>query len=172
MAHKEQIEYCKYVKSIYPEYFVNKKVLDVGSLDINGNNRFLFKDCDYTGLDLCAGRNVDIVMPVHKFKGKNIYDVVICTEILEHDKYYKRSLKMMFKLLKSGGLLIITAATDGREEHGVYNNKPEDSPLTNDYYKNITKDMLLKGLGITLTNFTTYSINVYKTDIRFFGIKV
>lgn len=171
MAHKEQIAYCEYVKSIYPEYFCNKKVLDVGSLDINGNNRNLFENCEYTGLDLCAGLNVDIVMPIHKYKKENIYDVVICTEMLEHDKYYERSLKRIFKLLKSNGLLIITAASKGREKHGIYDNKPEDSPLTNDYYRNVSKSMLLKGLGLSFYKFITYFIDVYKTDIRFYAIK-
>ena len=52
MAHQEQINFCLYVKEKYPTFFNNKKVLDVGSGDINGNNRYLFEDCDYFGCDV------------------------------------------------------------------------------------------------------------------------
>lgn len=45
MAHKTQILWCKKIKKEYPQYFVSKRVLDIGSLDINGNNRGLFEDC-------------------------------------------------------------------------------------------------------------------------------
>jgi hypothetical protein len=35
-----------FCKNILPDFFINKRVLDVGSGDINGNNRFLFENCD------------------------------------------------------------------------------------------------------------------------------
>lgn len=41
--HKEQINYCLSIKNKYPELFKGK-ILDCGSLDINGNNRYLFED--------------------------------------------------------------------------------------------------------------------------------
>ena len=37
MAHKEQWVFCGQVKGLHPEYFENKKVLDIGSFDVNGN---------------------------------------------------------------------------------------------------------------------------------------
>ena len=39
MAHKEQRDFCFRVKNIYPDFFKNKKVLDIGSLDVNGNSK-------------------------------------------------------------------------------------------------------------------------------------
>ena len=42
MAHKEQWVFCGKVKGLHPEYFENKKVLDIGSFDVNGNEEFLF----------------------------------------------------------------------------------------------------------------------------------
>ena len=47
MAHKEQRDFCLRVKEKYPEFFKDKKVLDIGSLDINGSNRDLFENCNY-----------------------------------------------------------------------------------------------------------------------------
>lgn len=52
MAHPEQVEFCTRIKNKFPDFFKNKNVLDVGSLDINGNNRYLFQNCSYTGVDV------------------------------------------------------------------------------------------------------------------------
>ena len=52
----------KYLKEVNPG-----KVLDVGSQDINGSYRPIFEamNWSYTGLDVCRGKNVDIVAPNH-----------------------------------------------------------------------------------------------------------
>ena len=61
MSHVQQIEYVTSIKSNYLDYFKNKKVLEIGSLDINGSVRTFFENCDYTGLDVGEGKGVDIV---------------------------------------------------------------------------------------------------------------
>ena len=71
MAHTNQILYCESVKTKYPQFFKNVKVLDIGSLDINGSNRYLFEDCDYLGIDVGEGRNVDLVCVGHEFEVPN-----------------------------------------------------------------------------------------------------
>lgn len=157
--HTEQIEFCQQILIKYPYHFQNVKVLDVGSQDINGNNRYLFTNCNYLGLDIGPGKNVDIVAPVHeyynnqwlRYKGPNNeyitqYNTIISTEMLEHDKYWLQSIQAMYKLLAPGGLLLITAAGKNRAEHGTARTTPEASPHTTDYYKNITIPMLQKAL--------------------------
>jgi SAM-dependent methyltransferase len=89
--------------------------------------------------------------------------------MLEHDEYFAASLNAMFKLLKPGGLLLLTAAGHGREEHGTLNRAPKSSPGTHDYYRNIDVTMLMQGLD--LTKFSWYEISYINTDIRFAGIK-
>ena len=59
--HLEAKEFTLFVKDILGDYFINKKVLDVGSGDINGNNRYLFEECEYEGNDVCQANNVTIV---------------------------------------------------------------------------------------------------------------
>ena len=76
MAHTEQRNFCKSVKAKYPDFFKNKKVLDIGSLDINGSNRDLFENCDYIGLDVGEGKNVDIISIGHLF----IYSIKSCED--------------------------------------------------------------------------------------------
>lgn len=44
MAHKEQREFILKVKRMFPDFFREKFVLDIGSLDINGSNLSVFKN--------------------------------------------------------------------------------------------------------------------------------
>lgn len=62
------------------------KILDVGSLDVNGSLRDVFGAWDYTGLDIAAGRNVDVVtkdLYTFPFSGA-AFDVVVSSNCLEH----------------------------------------------------------------------------------------
>jgi hypothetical protein len=47
MAHNQQWDFCKKVKSKFPNNFNNIKVLDIGAFDVNGNEAFLFDDCEF-----------------------------------------------------------------------------------------------------------------------------
>ena len=75
MAHPEQAVFCNSVKNQFSQKFSNADVLDIGSLDINGNNRYLFSNCTYTGVDIGQGKNVDVVSKGHEFSVLNM----ICT---------------------------------------------------------------------------------------------
>ena len=148
--HPEQQIFCLEVKMKFPPWplrspFHQAKVLDCGSLDINGNNRFLFSECDYIGIDVVFGPNVTCKFPIHKYSGNDeAYDTIICTETLEHDMYWQESLRAMYRMLKPGGLLIITCATLERPEHGTPLYDPDASgtsqiPEMADYYRNLNE---------------------------------
>lgn len=154
--HEEQIDFCKTIKSKYPEYFINKKVLDIGSLDVNGNNRYLFQNCEYIGVDVAPGKNVDAVTPGHLYDAPDSsFDFVISTECFEHDMFYDLTLKNIVRVLKSGGMFLFTCAAPGREEHGTRRTRPQDSPLTSsineewsDYYHNVSEKDLRNSLDL------------------------
>lgn len=167
--HKEVRVFCEHIREKHPHLFTGKKVLDCGSLDINGNNRYLFTDCEYTGIDLCPGANVDAISNVSKYKPSGTFDVVISTEMLEHDKDWLKSLKNMVRLTNPSGLLLLTAAGKNRPVHGTALEHPKDSPMTHQYYKNITVEMLIRAIDLDL--FSWFEISYRKTDIRFAGIK-
>jgi len=143
MAHKEQRQFLLSVKEQFPERFVNCSVLDIGSLDINGNNRYLFSDYTYIGLDIGEGKNVDLVCRGHEYKSEKQFDIVISTECFEHDEFWDSTIENAIKLTKNGGMFLFTCATTGRLEHGTRKTSPMDSPFTsqieNDYYKNLTE---------------------------------
>ena len=177
MSHKQQQEYCTSIKSRFKNFFINKKVLDCGSLDINGSNRYLFDDCSYTGIDIGEGNNVDVVSLIHEFnESDSTYDTIISTECFEHDMYYKESIKNIIRLLKPGGMFLFTCATTGRPEHGTLRTSKKDSPLStgewSNYYKNLTEQDIREIINIEeIFELFEFSIDTEHKDLFFFGIK-
>ncbi|MFA5817188.1 MAG: class I SAM-dependent methyltransferase [Bacteroidales bacterium] len=167
--HKRVKDFILGIKQIHPEFFRDADVLDCGSLDVNGNNRPFFIDSHYTGIDIVDGKNVDVVTRVCDYTPNKLFDVVISTEMLEHDESFDESLQKMFWFLRPGGLLIITAAGLGREEHGTTNHHPKDSPLTHDYYQNL--DAVDFTAWLPTDFFSEWQLSHINTDIRFYGIK-
>lgn len=169
--HPEVSNFIESVKQKHPTYFKDQKVLEVGSLNINGTIRSLFKDCNYLGIDIGEGPGVDMVIPIHELSWPFTFDVVVSTEMLEHDIHWKSSLESMYNNLKHGGLLILTCAGPARQEHGTTRTTPGDSPFTNEYYRNIDIDDFISILPANL--FSESAINLVRanTDLVFYGIK-
>lgn len=125
MAHAAQLQFVQRVKALHNPYFADKKVLEVGSLNVNGSIRPYFRRCEYTGIDYVDGPGVDIPVPikqyVHTYRPDNPpgFDVVACCEVLEHDPMAFESLELMFRVLRPGGLFIMTCANEARPEHGT-----------------------------------------------------
>jgi 2-polyprenyl-3-methyl-5-hydroxy-6-metoxy-1,4-benzoquinol methylase len=178
MAHKEQQDFCMGVKSLHANLFKDVNVLDIGSLDINGNNRYLFENYTYTGVDLALGNNVDVVSKGHEFKSDVLYDVVISTECFEHDKMWRETVLNCIKLVKPGGLLLFTCATTGRPEHGTQRSQTNwASPFTTkewneEYYQNLTEEDFRKVFNPNeIFSEYGFSVNTVSKDLYFYGIK-
>lgn len=177
MAHLEQKVFCNSVVNKYPNYFKNKNVLDVGSLDINGNNRYMFTDCNYIGIDLGEGRNVDVVCEGQHYDAPDSsFDTIVSTECFEHDMYYDKTIYNIIRILKSDGMFIFTCATTGRKEHGTKRSNSCDAPLLKDdwadYYKNLTESDILEILDVKyIFKEYEFSVNENSKDLYFWGIK-
>jgi SAM-dependent methyltransferase len=181
MAHPQQQAFCESVKKRFPQYFSGTMVLDIGSLDINGNNQVLFDaDSLYLGIDVAAGRNVDIVCPAHELGlPAATFDTVVSTECLEHDMHWIQSLQNAIRMLRPGGLLLITCATTGRPEHGTRRTTPHDAPLLAkvndewaDYYCNLDENDIRAKIDVAeLFQFAEFSIGEETHDLYFFAIK-
>lgn len=169
--HTEPWELLKELKGKFPEYFHQKKVLEAGSLDINGSVRSFFTSCWYTGCDVGPGKGVDIVSPVHEIKAKEEFDVVVSTEMLEHDQFWKDSLAQMYENLKGGGLFIFSCAGPTRHEHGTRRTTPKDSPYTTDYYKNISIEDFESILPSSLFSLSRIYYLRNEADLIFWGLK-
>ena len=179
--HTEAKNFTHYVKNILPDFFNKKRVLDVGSGDINGNNKSLFIDCEYHGNDVIDAKNVTIVSKTKDLTfDDESFDTIISTECFEHDPEYKESLLKIYKMLKPGGLFLFTCASTNRPEHGTRRSGPMESYGTigniegmYDYYKNLTKADLDEVLHLddTFAVWDTY-YNSSSCDLYFMGLKV
>ena len=180
IMHQQAKDFLNFIKSILPEFFIGKQVLDVGSGDINGNNLYLFENCEYNGNDVIEAKNVTIVSKTKDLPFEdNTFDTIVSTECFEHDPEYEQSLQKIYKMLKSNGLLCFTCASTGRAEHGTMNSSPCDSYGTIgqlddmcDYYKNLTNVDINEALDLnsSFAFWDTY-YNPFSFDLYFVGIK-
>ena len=178
--HQQAKDFTVFVKKILHYFFIGKRVLDVGSGDINGNNRFLFENCEYDGNDVIKANNVTIVSKTKDLPFENnTFDTIISTECFEHDPEYKESFIKIYNMLKPDGLFCFTCASTGRPEHGTRRTTPKDSYGTignledmSDYYKNLTEIDLNEVLPLNnlFSVWDTYYNNNTK-DLYFVGIK-
>jgi SAM-dependent methyltransferase len=173
MAHRQQFDFVKGVAHLHPNNFHNAKVLEVGSLDINGSVRQFFKDCNYIGIDLGEGKGVDIVCTGQDYDAPdNEFDTVISCECFEHNPDWVATFTNMHRMAKPNGLIIMTCATTGRPEHGTKRTSPGDAPFCDDYYRNLTEQDFVDNLNID-NMFSTYEFGVgHETkDLYFYGVK-
>lgn len=175
MAHDAQLTFVAATKEFLPEYFSRKRVLEVGSRGFSGVRNF-FVDCDYIGLDVSPGSNVDIVCRGHDyFETTESFDVVVACECFEHDQFWLETFINMIRLCKCGGLIVFTCATTARGEHGTFRSAPESSGSTSvgwDYYRNLTRGDFTRSIDMD-KHFEFYGFfnNYHTQDLYFYGIK-
>jgi len=172
--HKEQREWCESLKEKFPDYFDTKRVLDIGSLDVNGTNRYLFKNSHYVGVDIVKGPGVDIVCPAHEVTGEK-YGVVLSTNAFEHDMFWFLTLEQMMRMVESGGLMFFSCSYSQRQ-HGTAVAKPKDSGTTKlvgdwrNYYRNLRVLDVYSVLNPE-RHFGSFMLGVTGRDLRFWGIR-
>ena len=178
--HWEARHFTMFVKQTLSDFFAIKRVLDVGSGDINGNNRYLFDNCHYDGNDVIKANNVTVVSKTKDLPFVNqLFDTIISTECFEHDPEYAESFVKIHNMLKPGGLFCFTCASTDRPEHGTRRTTPGDSYGTignlddmSDYYKNLTAQDVndVMPFDQLFSAWDAYYNNSSK-DLYFIGIK-
>jgi SAM-dependent methyltransferase len=177
MAHAEQLQFVKSVLFFTTPSFKQKKVIEIGSYDVNGTVRNLFSGTEYFGVDLVEGPGVDLVCEGGKVDYEsNTFDISISCECFEHNPYWVATFSNMHRLTKEGGLVMITVATTGREEHGTLRTSPVASPGTQslkwDYYKNLTEqDFHNQSEMKKMYENYLFISNNFSCDLYFLGIK-
>lgn len=106
------------VEDLKQSYALTGKILEIGSLDVNGTIRDLFPEAEYIGIDLVEGSGVDIVMDSHylEFDSEKFDGVIsICT--LPHDSQPFMTMNEIRRVLKPDGWLLINVASLHAPEH-------------------------------------------------------
>lgn len=172
MSHKEQQDFVLSVKNKFPSFFNKKRVLEVGSWNVNGTVRDFFTNCDYVGIDLAEGKDVDVVCAGHVYKNEIPFDVAISCECFEHNKYWLETFVNMISHVNKDGLIVMTCATTGRLERGTSTCAPECSMSMGefgDYYKNLTEEDFTNSLDMDFW-FDNWKFEVCGTDLYFYGV--
>lgn len=103
----------------------NKKILDIGSQNINGSLRdVLQSQHEYIGADFIAGNGVDIVMndPYCLPFADESVDVITSSSCFEHCDFFWLLFIEMLRVLKPNGICYINAPSNGS-----YHRFPVDS---------------------------------------------
>ena len=114
----------------------NKDVLELGSYDVNGTVRPYIeslKPASYVGVDIMAGPCVDVVCDaadlLNHFRPATI-DVLVTTEMLEHVRDWRRVIHNMKRVMRPGGLIVLTTRSRGFPLHDYpgdfWRYEPED----------------------------------------------
>jgi SAM-dependent methyltransferase len=96
-----------------------KRVLEIGSYDINGSARKcieFWQPAEYIGVDIEEGPGVDLVCDAAKLVDifpEESFDVVFSTELLEHVPNPKAVISNMKRLCKRNGTILITTRSRG-----------------------------------------------------------
>jgi SAM-dependent methyltransferase len=174
MAHPQQQNFIALIKSAFPGFFAGGRVLEIGSLDINGSVRSHFAAQEYIGLDVGPGPGVDVVCQGQNYDAQDgTFDVVVSCETMEHNPYWRETLANMLRLCRPGGLVLITCATTGRPEHGTRRTTPKDAPLIEwDYYGNRTAADFRRVLDLTApVTAAVFCIDMSFCDLFFAGFR-
>lgn len=142
MACGEQGEFIDIVKRHLPHFFSGARVVEMGSLDINGSVRGHFTGGQYVGVDLGPGPGVDLVACGHLLdEPSGSYDCAISANCFEHNPFWLETFINMLRFTREGGLVLFTCASIGFREHGTHRSAPEASPHTVGlgwhYYRNL-----------------------------------
>lgn len=171
--HENQKNICEDLRNALGEYFIDSKVLEIGSLDVNGNIKYLFNNCEYVGVDVVKGDNVDIVSIAHELDFESDFDVVFSCNSIEHDMHIEKTIDKMMDLCKAGGLIFVTTAMMG--EHGTKRSSPNDSGTSSlnnewaDYFKMYNMESF-KSL-FNIDEFSSCAFSQRGLDLVFWGIK-
>ena len=176
--HDQAVHFVNWAIRVLADRFRDGRVLESGSGDINGNNRRRVPHREYIGNDIAPGPNVDVVCETGKLSYPDEhFDLILSTEVLEHDMKIAESLKNSVRMLKPLGVLCITCASVGRAEHGTRRTSSSQSFTTklddgawNDYYENVTLKDIAKHIDLDQFVYRAY-YNAWSWDLYFVGIK-
>lgn len=102
----------QFVTDFFKDHTGFKNMLDVGARDVSSGHirNHVPRDIQYTGADMIAGDNVDVVVNTHELLTKfapGSFDVVTCFDTFEHDETFWISWEQMKQVVKKDGWILL-----------------------------------------------------------------
>ena len=122
--NKSVWKFAKKMIEDVPSLVKEIRVIELGSLNVNGSIRpLLRKKLEpefYVGVDAMPGPDVDVVWRAEQLDllyPKEIFHLVVTTEMLEHVRDWRRVIEILFYLCAPGGHILITTRSEGFPKH-------------------------------------------------------
>lgn len=113
----------RFVEDVAKNMATGISILDAGAGESVYKKHF--SHCNYKAIDLAVGEsrwnyaNLDYVGYLHEMPIENeVFDAVLCTQVLEHLEWPRESVKEMHRVLKPGGKLFMTVPM-AQDEHQI-----------------------------------------------------
>lgn len=157
--HDQVRDFLRRVRARWPEAVDGAAAVEFGAYNVNGSAREVLDASSlvsplspltpspnsgrggassWLGVDWRPGPGVDVVCLAHEFRpttddGRPLtFDLAVSTEMLEHDPFWRESLRRMIEVVRPGGCVLLTCAGPGRAAHEVGCAPPADGRPTTD----------------------------------------
>lgn len=168
MCHDTIIEFGE--RNLKKEDIYRKRVIEIGSKDVNGSLRPYIEKlgCNqYIGVDIEPGKGVDVICNaediIERF-GKESFDVVISTELLEHVKNWKKVINNIKDICKDNGIIILTTRSKGFGYHDFGLDGGDHWRFEIEYMIHIFSDCIIEKLEKDIDNLPGVFIKTIKRN--------
>jgi SAM-dependent methyltransferase len=105
----------KFIKICAETLPLTEPVYEFGSMQVPGQEGFsdlrpFFPQKKYVGADMVQGQGVDVILNLHDIElpSESVGTVISC-DTLEHVEYPRKALSEIYRILKPGGIVIISS---------------------------------------------------------------
>lgn len=116
--HKGNVEWLMSIQERYGEFLANSRLLEIGSLNVNGTSRTYLKTKQHIGIDVLAGNCVDVQCDAEQTQfDPNEFDVLLSISMMEHNPRWREGLTHNLQWLRPHGLIVLSWGAEGNTKH-------------------------------------------------------